>query len=155
MTRAKAQPLPVQLEKSTSLLTDFSRFYILQLLFEGQKHGYQIMSNIEEKFGQKMSPSLVYPFLKLLENQSFVRCELKTLGHRTRKVYSLTGLGRNLCARLFKQLTMLVSTAIESSMQECAHCGCKVYKDVHYEEIDDLRVAFCCRYCAHAYRSET
>lgn len=141
-------------ENPSTLLTDFSRFYILQLLFEGQKHGYQIMSSIEDRLGQKASPSLVYPFLKRLQDQGLVRCESKNSGQKTRKIYSLTASGKNLCAKLFRQFTTLVSTAIEPSMQVCAHCGCRVYKDAYYEEIAGRKIAFCCKYCARAYRSD-
>lgn len=141
------------IEEPSSILRDFSRFYILQLLFEGQKHGYQIMSSIEERVGQKMSPSLVYPFLKRLQNQGFVRCESKNLGKRTRKVYALTTSGKSLCTKLFRQFTTLVSTAIEPSLQVCAHCGCRVYKDAYFEEIDRQKITFCCKYCARAYGS--
>jgi PadR family transcriptional regulator len=135
-------------------LTDFSRFYILQLLFERQIHGYQIMSSIEERLGQKTSPSLVYPFLKRLEEQGLVRCESKNYGHKMRKIYSLTASGRSLCVKLFRQFTTLVSTAIEPSMQVCAHCGCRVYKDAYYEGIEGRKIAFCCKYCARAYRGD-
>lgn len=137
-----------------TLLTDFSRFYILLLLFEGQKHGYQLMSSIEERLGQSVSPSLVYPFLRLLEAQGLVKFESRSVGQKTRKVYSLTGSGRALCNKLFKQFTNIVSTAIEPSMMVCAHCSCRVYKDAHYEVIDGKKTAFCCKYCANAYKDQ-
>ncbi len=143
-----------EVEDSSSLLTDFSRFYILLLLFEGRKHGYQLMSAVQERLGQSISPSLVYPFLKLLEKQGLVKCESKNVGQKTRKIYSLTKEGRVLCGKLFKQFTTIVSTAIEPSMQVCAHCGCRVYKDAHFETVDGKKTAFCCMYCARAFRSE-
>lgn len=136
------------------VLTDFSRFYILLLLFEGQKHGYQIMSNVERRLGQKVSPSLVYPFLRLLEEQGLVNSKERSIGQKTRKVYSLTGRGRSLCNKLFRQFTTIVSSAIEPSMEVCAHCGCRVYKDAYFEEIKGIRIAFCCKYCAAAYKKE-
>ncbi len=142
------------MEDSPSLLTDFSRFYILILLFEGQKHGYQLMSSIQKRLGQSVSPSLVYPFLKLLAKQGLVKCESKSVGQKTRKVYSLTGAGRTLCNKLFKQFTTIVSTAIEPSMQVCAHCGCTVYKDAYYETMNGKKTAFCCMYCARAFKIE-
>lgn len=135
-------------------ITDFSRFYILLLLFEGEKHGYQLMSSIEERLGQTFSPSLVYPFLKALEGQRLVRSELRNVGQKTKRVYALTSNGRALCGRLFKQFTTIVSTAIETSLQICAHCGCSVYKDAYLEDTNGRRTAFCCKYCARAYRKE-
>jgi PadR family transcriptional regulator PadR len=136
------------------VLTDFSRFYILLLLFEGQKHGYQIMSSIERRLGQKISPSLVYPFLRLLEVDNLVSAKQKKIGRKTRNVYSLTASGRALCNRLFRQFTTLVTSAIEPSMEVCAHCGCHVFKDTYIDEINGRKTAFCCRYCAASYKRE-
>lgn len=137
---------------SSDFLTDFSRFYILLLLFEGEKHGYQIMSSIKRRLGHTVSPSLVYPFLRLLEDQDLVKSKAVRVGQKTRKVYFLTSSGRSVCNKLFRQFTTIVSSAIEGSMEVCAHCGCTVYKDAYYEKIDGRKVAFCCRYCATAYK---
>lgn len=134
-----------------ALLTDFSRFYVLLLLFEGGKHGYRIMSDIEDRLGQRASPSLVYPFLRLLEHQGLVTYESRKVGQKSKKVYSLTDSGRALCSKLFKQFTIMVSSAIEPSLQVCAHCGCRVYKDAFVRDIGGKEAAFCCKYCAEAY----
>jgi DNA-binding PadR family transcriptional regulator len=154
MTRLHGAKRQIQVDDSPALLTDFSRFYILLLLFEGQKHGYQLMSSIHERLGQSVSPSLVYPFLRLLEKQGLVKYEKKSVGQKMRKVYSLTSSGRTLCNKLFRQFTTIVSTAIEPSMQVCAHCGCRVYKDAYFEDVEGRRTAFCCMYCARAYKNE-
>jgi len=138
----------------SSFLKDFSRFYILLLLFEGQKHGYQILSSIEERLGQPASPSLVYPFLRVLEEQGLVRVQSESIGLKTRKVYFLTTSGRQLCNRLFKQFTTIVSSAIQGSMEVCAHCGCTVYKDAYFENINGRRTPFCCTYCADAFKKK-
>lgn len=140
------------MESPESLISDFSRFYILLLLFEGPKHGYDIISKIEERLGQRASPSLVYPFLKSLEASGLLALEFESTGNRQRRKYSLTPAGKTLCARLFKQFTNIVSSAIEPSMSVCAHCGCRVYKDAHYEVINGKKLAFCCTYCASSYR---
>ncbi|MGI0080344.1 MAG: PadR family transcriptional regulator, partial [Nitrososphaerales archaeon] len=77
MRNSKAQTKGIALPLNTpkGLLGDFSRFYIMLLLFEGPKHGYEIISKIEERIGQKASPSLVYPFLKQLEQSKIVGFE--------------------------------------------------------------------------------
>jgi DNA-binding PadR family transcriptional regulator len=139
-------------ELDDSVLTDFSRFYILLLLFEGKKHGYQIMSSIERRLGQTASPSLVYPFLKLLQDQNLVKSKAANVGRKPRNIYSLTSSGRTLCNRLFKQFTTIVSSAIEPSMQVCAHCGCKVYMNAYSEVIKGKKLMFCCKYCAASYK---
>jgi PadR family transcriptional regulator, regulatory protein PadR len=138
--------------QSSAFLKDFSRFYILLLLFEGQKHGYQIMSSIEERLGQTTSPSLVYPFLRTLEEQGLVKSQSENIGQKKRNIYTLTNSGKTLCHKLFKQFTTIVSSAIEGSMEVCAHCGCTVYKDAYFEKIDGRKTAFCCKYCADAYK---
>ena len=135
------------------MLTDFSRFYILLLLHEGSKHGYEVMSQMEERLGQPASPSLVYPFLQLLDEKGYVSSAPVKIGRKTRKVYSLTDSGRAFCNRLFSQFTTIVSTAIEPSLQVCAHCGCRVYKDGFIQQVRGRKAAFCCKYCASAYIS--
>ncbi|HKW04581.1 MAG TPA: PadR family transcriptional regulator [Nitrososphaerales archaeon] len=137
---------------SEKLLGDFSRFYIMLLLFEGPKHGYEIISKMEDRLGQKSSPSLVYPFLKELEQSEILLSRKETEGKRIRKEYSLTKDGEALCSRLFKQFTTVVSSAIEPSMSVCSHCGCRVFKDAHHEIIRGRNLAFCCEYCAASYR---
>ncbi|MDG7023585.1 MAG: PadR family transcriptional regulator [Nitrososphaerota archaeon] len=136
------------------LLTDFSRFYVLVLLYEGGKHGYEIMSSIEARLGHPASPSLVYPFLRLLEEYGYVTSRENNVGRKTRRVYSLTGSGRDFCGRLFGQFTSIVSSAIEPSLQVCAHCGCRVYKDAYAQTVNGRRLAFCCKYCARSYVRE-
>ena len=136
------------------LIADFSRFYIMLLLFEGEKHGYEIISKIKERLGQRASPSLVYPFLKELELSKIVGVRTEGRGKRFRKKYFLTQDGVRLCTRLFSQFTTIVSSAIKPSMSSCCHCGCLVYKDAHYEEIGGKKLAFCCTYCAASYKSQ-
>jgi DNA-binding PadR family transcriptional regulator len=138
--------------EGSALLTDFSRFYMLLLLYEGEKHGYQIMSDIEHRLGQRASPSLVYPFLRALEGQGLVRSRESRVGQKSRTVYSLTTRGRSLSNRLFKQFTMIVSSAIEPSMEVCTSCGCTVYKDAYSEVIEGKILRFCCKHCAAAYK---
>ncbi|NIQ06216.1 MAG: hypothetical protein GWO20_10990, partial [Candidatus Korarchaeota archaeon] len=46
------------------LISDFSRFYILTILYEGPAHGYRILSKFKKRVGKEISPSLVYPFLR-------------------------------------------------------------------------------------------
>ena len=141
--------------ESPVLFTNFSRFYVLLLLYEGAKHGYEIMSQMEERLGQSVSPSLVYPFLRLLGDRGYVSLASLKVGRKTRKVYSLTNSGRTFCHQLFSQFTTIVSTAIEPNLQICAQCGCRVYKDAYIQLVKRQKTAFCCKYCASAYSGET
>ncbi len=139
-------------ENIDELISDFSRFYILTILYEGPAHGYQILSRFKKRVQKEVSPSLVYPFLQQLEEKGLVRHTVKTVGEKEKKVFELTRKGRDLCTALFKRFAQLVSIAIEPSLDVCAHCGCKVYEGAYHEVIDGKETAFCCMHCARSYK---
>jgi DNA-binding PadR family transcriptional regulator len=141
-------------EAFEEFLSDFSRFYILTVLYEGPAHGYSILSRFKKRIGKEISPSLVYPFLQQLEEKGLVKHSIKSVGEKEKKVFELTKEGRELCARLFKRFASLVSIAIEPSLYVCAHCGCKVYEGGYREIIDGKETTFCCMHCAHSYKEE-
>ncbi|MDH5483160.1 MAG: PadR family transcriptional regulator [Candidatus Bathyarchaeota archaeon] len=136
------------------LIVDFSRFYILTILYEGPNHGYSILSRFRKRLGKEVSASLVYPFLKKLEEKGLVMHTDKPIGEKNRKIFELTEEGTLLCTRLFKRFDKLVSVAIEASLETCANCGCKVYEGGHREVIDGKEATFCCVHCAHSYKEE-
>jgi len=139
-------------ENIDELISDFSRFYILTILYEGPAHGYCILSRFKKRVKKEVSPSLVYPFLQQLEEKGLVKHTVKRVGEKKKKVFELTTKGRELCTGLFKRFAELVSIAIEPSLYICAHCGCKVYEGGYREVIDGKETAFCCMYCAHSYK---
>jgi DNA-binding PadR family transcriptional regulator len=134
------------------LISDFSRFYILTILYEGPTHGYQIISRFKKRLRKEVSPSLVYPFLQQLEEKGLVKHIIEPVGEKEKKVFELTRRGRELCTGLFKRFADLVSIAIEPSLDVCAHCGCKVYEGAYREDIDGEETAFCCMHCARSYK---
>ncbi len=134
------------------LLSDFSRFYILTILYEGPAHGYSIISQFKKRVKKEISPSLVYPFLQQLEDKGLVKHTLQPVGDKTKKVFELTKDGKTLCTCLFKRFAELVSIAIAPSLYVCAHCGCKVYEGSYHEVIDNEELAFCCMHCAASYK---
>ena len=139
-------------ENIDELISDFSRFYILTILYEGPAHGYQIISRFKKRVKKEVSPSLVYPFLQQLEEKDLVKHTVKPVGEKQRKIFELTPEGRELCTGLFKRFAQLVSIAIEPSLYICAHCGCKVYEGAYREVIDGKEMAFCCMHCAASYK---
>ncbi|MDH5460733.1 MAG: PadR family transcriptional regulator [Candidatus Bathyarchaeota archaeon] len=136
------------------LVSDFSRFYILTILYEGPAHGYHILSKFKKRVGKEVSPSLVYPFLRALEQKGLVTHTDKPVGQKERKMYELTKEGKELCVRLFKRFANLISIAIEPTLEVCAHCGCKVYEGGYRENVDGKETTFCCIHCANSYRKE-
>jgi len=143
-----------QSDNMDELISDFSRFYILTILYEGPAHGYSIISRFKKRVKKEVSPSLVYPFLQQLEQKGLVTHTIKPVGEKKRKIFELTQAGRELCAILFKRFAELVSIAIEPSIYVCAHCGCKVYEGGYREVIDGIETAFCCTHCAYSYKEE-
>jgi DNA-binding PadR family transcriptional regulator len=136
------------------LVSDFARFYILTILYEGPTHGYGILRKFERRVGKKISPGLVYPFLQRLEENGFIEYEVEMVGSKERKVYGLTEEGRALCNRLFNRFINLISIAIEPTMDVCAHCGCKIYEGGHLDTMNGAELVFCCIHCAKSYREE-
>jgi len=141
-------------ESMQDLLSDFSRFYILMILYEGPAHGYSILNRFKQRLGKEVSPSLVYPFLQQLEEKGLVKHTLKPVGEKEKKVFELTKEGKELSTGLFKRFAGLVSIAIEPSLNVCAHCGCKVYEGGYREVIDGKETMFCCMHCAQSYKEE-
>jgi DNA-binding PadR family transcriptional regulator len=139
-------------ENMDELISDFSRFYILTILYEGPAHGYQILNRFRKRVKKEVSPSLVYPFLKQIEKRGLVKHSIQPVGEKKRKIFELTQEGRELCTGLFKRFAELVSIAIQPSLHVCAHCGCKVYEGGYHEIIDGKQTTFCCMHCAKSYK---
>lgn len=68
------------------------RLYLLSLLAEGPKHGYELIQSLSDRFGGTYSPSAgtIYPRLGKLEEEGLVTKESD--GRKT--VYSITEAGR-------------------------------------------------------------
>jgi DNA-binding PadR family transcriptional regulator len=69
------------------------KFVILRLLAEKPRHGYEIIKEIEDRFGGMYSPSpgTVYPTLTLLEDLGYARARPEESG---KKIYEITDEGR-------------------------------------------------------------
>jgi len=134
------------------IVSDFSRVYIITILYERPAHGYEIISKFKKALGKDVSPSLVYPFLKQLEQKNLVKHTLRSVGAKKKKVFELTQEGKEFSQQLFKRFSELISIALEPSLEVCSHCGCKVYEGGYAEKIKGKELAFCCCYCAAAYK---
>ena len=139
-------------DEINEIVSDFSRVYIITILYEGPVHGYEIISKFKKVIGKEVSPSLVYPFLKELEQKRLVIHTLKPVGAKKRKVFELTVEGKEFSQQLFKRFSDLISVALKPSLEICAHCGCKVYEGGYTERIRDRELMFCCIHCAASYK---
>src|SRR6476469_1241417 len=69
------------------------KYVILRLLEEKPRHGYDIIKELESRFGGSYAPSpgTVYPTLTMLEDLGFARVVREEVG---KKVYEITDEGR-------------------------------------------------------------
>ncbi|MBS7615128.1 helix-turn-helix transcriptional regulator [Candidatus Bathyarchaeota archaeon] len=139
-------------EKIEDTISDFSRFYILIILYESPSHGYAIIEKFRTRLGKDITPSLVYPFLRDLERRGLIRHIEKPVGKKKRKIYELTEKGNQFCKRIFKRFATIISAALEPNLLVCTNCGCKIFEGGYYEVIDGKKVAFCCSHCAASYK---
>ena len=140
-------------QEINEIVSDFSRVYILTMLHENPVHGYEIIAKFKKVLGKDVSPSLVYPFLKKLEQKGFVKYTQKMVGAKKKKVFELTPEGKEFSEQLFKRFSELISVALEPSLEVCAHCGCKVFEGSGYSErIKNRELTFCCVHCAASYK---
>jgi len=69
-------------ENIDELISDFSRFYILTILYEGPAYGYSIISRFKKRVKKEGGPNLVYPFLQKLEQKGLVSHTKKPIGEK-------------------------------------------------------------------------
>ena len=133
---------------------DIIRSSIVLLLSEKPLHGYGIMKEVEDRIGRPVNPSLLYPFLRQLEENSLVTSSRRPVGRKPKKIYELTPTGRELATRIYKRIASMVSLAIKPNLSVCFHCGCKIYEGGYKEIIHRKERIFCCSHCAQAYKNE-
>jgi DNA-binding PadR family transcriptional regulator len=71
------------------------KYDILAILWEGPRHGYDIMLTIEEKRGFRPSPGSIYPALQMLEEGDFLTGQ----DVDGKRVYTITDKGSELLAK--------------------------------------------------------
>lgn len=125
-------------------LSNVNRLYTVLLLESGEKHGYQIIKDIERITGKKPTTSHIYPFLEKLTEKGVASVEQK--GDRGKKVYNLTEEGEELVKEQMDSFGEILQTVIEGEIQECESCGCEIYSG-GYEKGGKV---FCCSHCAES-----
>jgi DNA-binding PadR family transcriptional regulator len=96
-------------------LPDFGRFaepslYILLALSEGPKHGYAIMTDVEEVSGSPLGPGTLYAALARLEARGLIEA---LPPEDRRRPYRLTGLGATTLETQLEQMQGFTRTALQ------------------------------------------
>jgi len=127
-------------------VTSFSRLYALMLLSQSPKHGYELIKEVGNAFGKKVSAGEIYPFLKSLRDFNYIKVDER--GEREMKKYVLTKEGKVFVANLLDRMSLVIENLMKPNLSSCAHCGCKVYGKSFEKKINNKKFAFCCKYCA-------
>lgn len=128
--------------REIKLVSNMAKFYMLMLLSDGPKHGYELMKSLEDKMERRVSPAQTYPFLRILEKLGYLKS--KKTGNREKRTYALTVSGREFVRHVIGRFGELIDIAVRPRLTVCAHCGCRVYNGGHLGR--DGR-KFCCKYC--------
>lgn len=100
------------------------KYVILRLLEEKPRHGYDIITELKERFGGAYAPSpgTVYPTLTMLEDLGFARAMPEEGG---RKIYEITDEGRKHLAEhshtvddIFERMSRFVSGLFDQPMAD-------------------------------------
>jgi len=73
---------------------------ILWLLSRQPRHGYELINEFRRLTGQKLKPSMIYPFLHWLEDEGFAVSEWVKRSGRNLRCYRLTEKGENMLTKL-------------------------------------------------------
>lgn len=127
------------------------KFYAVLLLLEKKQHGYELMKEIGKRLDKKVSPGQMYSFLAELEARGFIHAS--SAGIRDKTPYSLTYSGKKFANSVLERTGSLIELAIKPKLNECLHCGCKVYEGGFRKKIHGKDAVFCCEHCARSFES--
>ena len=135
------------------------KYVILRLLRDKPRHGYEIIKELEERFGGVYTPSpgTVYPTLQLLEDQGLVR-GVETEG---RKVYHITPEGEafleehrdtvdDILSRVRDTLRQVLGGSMGELNEAVARIASLSYKEAWRYGTDDSRTARIVEILKHA-----
>jgi len=85
------------MKKEEFPLTNPTKLYVLLLLHESDKHGYEIITEFMKRLGKKLSPGQIYPLLRSMMKKDLVDFYEEYQGKRKKKIYKLTQKGKEFC----------------------------------------------------------
>ncbi len=91
------------------IVKSFLDLFVLALLAEGSKHGYQLMKELRIRTNVRIGAGTLYPLLYELEKQRLVSAEWTSPTRRSRRVYKITETGKVFSAAAFKDMGRLLT----------------------------------------------
>ena len=99
---------------SQRMVKSFLDLFVLSLLNDGGKHGYEIMRELKIKTGAHIGAGTLYPLLYELEERRLVAGEWVSPTRRSRRVYKITDQGEKYRDLSFQGLDRLLRTSFSN-----------------------------------------
>ena len=90
------------------MVKSFLDLFVLDLLDDGPRHGYEIMRELKVKTGARIGAGTLYPLLYELEERKLVAGEWNSPNRRSRRIYKITEPGVKYKRNGFKGIDFLV-----------------------------------------------
>jgi PadR family transcriptional regulator, regulatory protein PadR len=100
---------------SQRMVKSFLDLFVLSLLNDGGKHGYEIMRELKIKTGAHIGAGTLYPLLYELEERRLVAGEWVSPTRRSRRVYKITDQGEKYRDQSFQGLDRLLRASFSNS----------------------------------------
>ena len=97
------------------MVKSFLDLFVLSLLDNGGKHGYEIMRELKLKTGAHIGAGTLYPLLYELEERRLVAGEWMSPTRRSRRVYRITDQGEKYRDQSFLGIDRLLRTSTSNS----------------------------------------
>jgi PadR family transcriptional regulator PadR len=97
------------------MVKSFLDLFVLSLLNDGAKHGYEVMRELKLRTGTRIGAGTLYPLLYELEERQLVSAEWMSPTRRSRRVYKITEKGSKYMEQGFRGINHLVRSPSTSS----------------------------------------
>ncbi len=106
---------------SDRMVKSFLDLFILDLLNDGAKHGYEVMRELRTKTGTRIGAGTLYPLLYELEERQLVTGEWVSPTRRSRRVYKITEKGTKYKDQGFNGIEVLLKggPALRPALSPC------------------------------------
>lgn len=93
---------------SERMVKSFLDLFVLALLNDGPKHGYELMRELKVRTGTRIGAGTLYPLLYELEERQLVSGEWLSPTRRSRRVYKITDKGTKFMEQGFSGINYLL-----------------------------------------------
>lgn len=90
------------------MVKSFLDLFVLSLLNDGAKHGYELMRELKFRTGTRIGAGTLYPLLYELEERQLVSAEWMSPTRRSRRVYRITEKGSKHMEQGFRGIARLL-----------------------------------------------